>query len=102
MPTIAKGEPAELTTQSASAPWLMGLSSNVLSRPQEIKHSCQCQPNQRSPPEEVAGIESAKVQRVERQQRCYCPDAKAHNGPIHDIAVAKRDARCDKEQHTEQ
>jgi len=43
---IAKGEPGELTTQRASARCVLGLSFNLLSRPQEIEHSCQCQPNQ--------------------------------------------------------
>src|SRR5229473_1104380 len=101
MPTIAKGEAGEQTTRSVSTRCVLGLSFNVLSRSHEIEHSCQCQPNQRSRPDQVAGIESANVERVERQQRCYCKDAKAHNEPIHDSHVANRVARCEKEQHAE-
>src|SRR5260370_17884260 len=100
MPTITKGEPGKLTTQSASARCVLGLSFNVLSRPQEIEHSCQCQPNQRSPLDQVARIQSADVQRVQRQQRCYCQAAKPHNDPTPDNHAANRAPTVQKYTHT--
>jgi hypothetical protein len=41
------------------------------------------------------------VQYIERQQRCYCQDAKSHDEPIHDSHVANRVARSKKEQNTQ-
>jgi hypothetical protein len=66
MATIAKGDPDELTMHSASARFVLGPSFKVPSRTQEINHGCQCQSDERPSPDQVARIESANVQYIER------------------------------------